>query len=242
MNKKLILILSAFLFLRGESVLASVPLKLAYQIMVVDPQTGFIRTNDNVTLRLEVRKGSQTGTTVFGQDFNITTDKSGLCSVTLDIPESVDWSDGDYYMATLVDGELSSASSITSVPYAIMSKSVEPAVSASDLIGTWRYQYTDTKYSEDYDYVYNFNENGTGSYSFYKLYSSSSYVDKTEYTFTWHFLANGSLAIDVIDTGVGEFSYPRRRVCYPEIISTKQMWIVNLREYDFDAQSLFTKQ
>lgn len=131
--KKTLLVFMFMLLGLNMTAFAGVPKSIAYQIMVLNPENGRIMANEKVALRIEIRQGNESGNVVFGQDFNITTDKNGTCNISLDIPENMDWSKDDYYFATLINGKLSGASRIASVPYALMANELSGVITRSDL-------------------------------------------------------------------------------------------------------------
>ena len=184
---------------------ATAPKQMTYQIMVLDPQTGNIRANRDVKIRIEVRQGSETGSAVYGTDFNVHTDKTGVCNVILDIPDNVDWSTGNYFLTTLVDDELSGSSKLTSVPYAFHSNtackadtatvanSVKDVISRAELLGNW--QYSEKGSPTTATVTYTFNDDGTGA--LHKVYTfSDGTIDKTEdATYTWVVNQVGAIGI-----------------------------------------------
>lgn len=159
--------------------------QITYQLLVLDQATGHVRANADVAIRVEVREGSPEGALAFGQDFNCTTDKAGTCTILLDIPERFDWSAGDHYFSTLIDGQPAGSSKITSVPYALYAQKagqLTGTISREELVGTW-----EAVVQADGDDIATavFNADGTGSWvmSYYAEdpYSTSS----TEATFNW---------------------------------------------------------
>lgn len=168
--KKFLLSIFMMLLSINTIVLASVPQKIAYQIMVLDPANGRIMANANVALRIEIRQGSENGTAVFGQDFNTTTDKNGTCAIMLDIPAGTNWSQGNYYFATLINGKLTGASHIASVPYALVSGQLDGVITRQELIGTWELVPGTPGNTDEFE------KNEGGGYSSYQKYNKLTYV------------------------------------------------------------------
>lgn len=144
------------ILLWGNSIYGNIPNKMAYQIMVLDPNTKQIKANKDIKLRIEVRKNEQDGTTVFGQDFDAKTDKLGICNIIVDIPQDMDWTSGEFNLVTIIDGEISGASSICSVPYAFMAEAIDGIIKEEDIIGTWIYR------GDGNQAAYLFNQDKTG--------------------------------------------------------------------------------
>lgn len=104
-----------------QRALAQVPKEIVYQVMVVDPKTHATLPNQDVKVRIEIRKGSSDGTVVWKKDYDAHTNDAGSCLLTVDVNNDVEWNTDDYYLATIVDGVLSGCTKITSVPYALLS-------------------------------------------------------------------------------------------------------------------------
>lgn len=166
------------ILLCGNNIYGNIPNKMAYQIMVLDPHTKQIKANTDIELRLEIRKNGQDGITIFGQNFNTKTNKAGICNITMDIPQDMDWAADDLYLVTIIDGNISSSSSICSVPYAFMAKTVAGIVKEEDIIGTWMYRGVGNQAA------YLFNQDKTG-YDYEEIGG----------TFTWNITPIGELVI-----------------------------------------------
>lgn len=175
MKKVLSLLVMAFVTV---SLYAQVPNTMSYSVMVMNPKTGQILQNKDVKLRVELRQGSAQGTAVWAQDFDTTTDRAGLCNLTLKFSDDINWSLGNYFFALLVDGEEVGAPALTSVPYALQAKTLEGAITKNELIGTWVYQ------DESDKETYVFNADGTGQRIEQEMGSSESYKDIASWTLT----------------------------------------------------------
>lgn len=135
-----------------------VPCEMQYSLMVLDPTSGQVLTGRDVALTLELRQGSATSAAVWSQGFNVKTDQSGFCQLTLSMPDTIDWGKGNYYMALLVDGKEAGAPKLTAVPYALCAASLEGIITKEELIGTWMGNYG----------TLTFNANGRGYDSYYE--------------------------------------------------------------------------
>lgn len=160
--KKIFLLFVFSAILGVLQLVGQVPYEMTYQMMVIDPQSGHIEANKDVAVRMEVRKGEAKGEVVWAQDFDVHTDKSGQCSLVLKLSENIDWGDGEYFLATKVDGQEGGVAKLTSVPYALRAakaESIEGALTAESLVGTWD--------DEDMGMLYVFNADGTGTRNYY---------------------------------------------------------------------------
>lgn len=188
-----ILLFFAILFL-GTSLFAQTPTAMQYQLLVLNPKTGLVRTNADVGVLLELRQTSSDGKTVWSQSFSETTDAQGFCLLTLDFKNSVDWSKGPYFLSVTIDGEPCGVSQLTSVPYAFHAKKaaeLDGVLTAKELVGKWEWE-KKSEYLRTYIYV--FNEDHTG-------YFETSYDEEyRKTTFTWKINAAGLLFIDGVTT------------------------------------------
>lgn len=146
-------LLVAFSFCTFQAI-AGVPRKMAYQIMALNPTTGQVLANRDVNIRIELRQDKTDGQAVWHQDFEARTDEAGICQLTLELAEDIDWVSANYYLATLIDGQECGASQMMSVPYALQAASVEGIITAKELVGTWL--------EKNGNYKYVFKEDGSG--------------------------------------------------------------------------------
>lgn len=214
--------LVAFLF-SVNTVLASVPKKIAYQVLVLDQANGSIRANANVAIRIEVRSGSAAGAVVFGQDFSTQTDKSGVCSIALDVPESADWSGGNFYFVTLVDGQVAGSSQITSVPYALYAEKAQRLaddITRDELVGTWK---TTVPATTEYDHAkvltITLQADGTGRADCESDEDGDGVFAKSSYqTFNWQLVPGGTILLtsfySYYDNRSGGFKLEDKEECH----------------------------
>jgi uncharacterized protein (TIGR02145 family) len=120
-------ILAALLF--SNRLAAQSPDLISYQAIIRDA-SGLV-INKQVGLRISILKGSDTGTAIYTETHNVTTNANGLISVKIGSGTSgghlsdIDWTDGPYFLKTETDPNGGTAytiigtSQILSVPYAL---------------------------------------------------------------------------------------------------------------------------
>ena len=75
--KKIILLFFLIASCCIQKLSAQAPQEMAYQIMVLDPKTGKIQADEDVSIRIEIRKNAPNGSVVWEKDFNGHTDQTG---------------------------------------------------------------------------------------------------------------------------------------------------------------------
>lgn len=110
-----------------------------YQAIVRDAGN-LILTNQTVGMRLAIKQGSSSGTTVYSETFTETTNAYGLVNLEIGTGttthnfSTIDWANGPYFILTAIDltGGTSyvamGTSQLMSVPYALHAKSAENVV------------------------------------------------------------------------------------------------------------------
>ncbi len=150
----------AVMMIASLSSIAQVPTVMMYQVQVKHGKA----SPQDVTIEMQLRK-SQTGSAIFSQTFNLTEVKNGsVQNLGLELGSQVNWNDGEYWLATIIDGEEMGCARLTSVPYAYMAKSVEGAPTPEDLFGTW--EVTKTLNSATEECSCTFNVDGTFTYNY----------------------------------------------------------------------------
>lgn len=125
MNRLFYLILC---FSASISIHAQAPQAFAYQA-VLRSADGQIRSDQNVTIEIQILKDSPMGSPVYTESQNVTTNTLGLINITVgegtsnDDISAIDWGNGSYFMQTSVDGEVFGTSQLLSVPYALYAES-----------------------------------------------------------------------------------------------------------------------
>ena len=131
--KKIILSIVAIATLSINS-FGQAPEAFKYQA-VVRNASNTILTNQAVGLRMAIKQGSISGTTIYSESFSTTTSANGLVNVEIGngTPISgtfanIDWANGPFFIETAIDATGGSiyvvmgASQLMSVPYALHSK------------------------------------------------------------------------------------------------------------------------
>ncbi|MBQ8153763.1 MAG: hypothetical protein IJ069_08815 [Prevotella sp.] len=161
-----------------------------YSVMLLNPTTGKVMANETAKIRLELRVGSANGDAVWGQDFEVTTDKSGMVQLTLKFTDDIDWSQGNYFLAMKVNDQEVGAPQMRSVPYAFQADRLSGIITRKELIGTWSMTEPSSTYSMT------FNADGTGSKR--RTGEWDSY-----HSFTWILTPSGNIAIFEQDGDAG---------------------------------------
>ena len=125
--KKIIFSLLSVILLAG-SLFAQTPKGFNYQA-VVRNSAGQLMANRMVSVRINILQGSPSGTTVYQQTDNVTTNGNGLFTLVVGETSAdfanINWSHGPYYIVSEVDPNggnnytLSTSQKILAVPYAL---------------------------------------------------------------------------------------------------------------------------
>jgi hypothetical protein len=136
------------------------PDKMNYQA-VLQSASGDIRSNTSASLTISVLQGSSTGTEVYSETKNITTNDFGLINTHIGSEDeaafgTIDWSNGPYFLEISVDGTLLGTSQLLSVPYAFHAGYAEEAGTAdyNNLTNTPDFTGWDQDTSDDFDGQY----------------------------------------------------------------------------------------
>ena len=204
----------------SATMMSQVPNEMSYQIMVLDPDNGKVIANKEAEICIELRKGSPTGDVAWSKTFTSTTDQRGICNLTLEVGNEVNWSDCEYYFATIINGKECGAPKITSVPYAFRAATAQTATTAAtayqasslkglptreQLIGTW--------VRDGYPDCYVFNEDGTGEYV------NTDNSDCPREALEWQYRLDGTI---LLNTGRYGYEYSLISV---HLISEEQLYI-----------------
>lgn len=153
MKKKLVTILGIMLsvWLYGQS-----PGKFKYQTVIRD-NSGELIQNQNVRFRISILESNQTGSQVFQEIHNVTSNNYGVCNLVIgngtDQVSSLDaigWGENDYFLKVELDETGGSDFSemgivqLLSVPYAMYSNSANSANSANYAISAGESEKADT--------------------------------------------------------------------------------------------------
>ena len=124
--KKLSLILVAVLF-TVIGIFAQTPNQFKYQAVLRNAD-GTIMANENITVEINILKGSATGISVFSEIHNVTTTAQGLINLNIGSINDlsvVDWNADTYFIKIKVNGTVMGISQLLSVPYALTAQNVE---------------------------------------------------------------------------------------------------------------------
>ncbi len=147
----------AIMMIACISAFAQVPTVMMYQVQI---KHGKAAAQD-VTIEMQLRN-TQNGSAVWNQTFNLKDVKNGsVQNLGLDFGDKVNLSTGEYWLATIIDGEEMGCAKLTSVPYAMVTKSVEGVITPEELVGTWNGSRRDSGYTMIFE------EDGTFNYSYY---------------------------------------------------------------------------
>jgi hypothetical protein len=115
-------------------IFSQTPQKMSYQALIRDAGNVLV-TNHEVGIQISILQGSATGTPVYVETQNPTTNANGLVTIEIGAGtpvtgtfEGIDWSAGPYYIKTETDPAggtnytISGTSQLLSVPYALYSK------------------------------------------------------------------------------------------------------------------------
>jgi len=99
-----------------------VPSSFNYQAIVRD-ETGKVKTDEAVSIKATILRDSPTGTSVYTETHNATTNNMGLVNLAIGSKNSaefndIDWSDGPYFMKIEVNDVVMGTSQLLNVPYA----------------------------------------------------------------------------------------------------------------------------
>lgn len=186
---KKFLLSMAIMLIATASAFAQVPTVMMYQVQVNHGKAAA----QNVTIEMQLRK-SQTGSAVWNQTFELKDVKNGsVQNLGLDFGSKVNLGTGEYWLATIVDGVEKGCAKLTSVPYAMVAKTLEGAITENEILGTWERSYTDEE--EIITIKFEFLNNGTFKYKETRKYHS--YIESKIANGVWKVTGTGSLYYSV---------------------------------------------
>lgn len=99
-----------------------VPACFNYQAVLRDTE-GNIKADESVSIEVSILQNSTTGTTVYSETHDISTNNVGLINLLIGSKDTttfngIDWSDGPYFLKIKVDGVELGISQLQNVPYA----------------------------------------------------------------------------------------------------------------------------
>ena len=142
--KKISLTLSSVIF--SLLIFAQSPQSFKYQAVYRD-NTGSIIADQSIAVQIKLLQGSATGTEVFTETHNTSTNAFGLFNIEIGSVNptdlaSINWESGPYYVNTSINGTDFGTSQLLSVPYALHAKTAESITGGisghyvGELIGT----------------------------------------------------------------------------------------------------------
>ena len=220
-----------FLWLCSLSALAQVPSAMDYQVMATNPKTGQVLANKELLLKVEIRLNSEDGETIWSKEEKLTSSKSGICTMSLDLA-NIDWTLGSYYVKAFIDGEPIGASQIKSVPFALIADGINGVITKHKLVGTWVSVDEDGKEGKTI-YTFNFNQDGTFSFSEKDDYGTDAY------TGTWNLNNLGNIIFDIVNS-----KYHSGKTVLPTVYDKDDggLWITGSDHTFFYEQTMFYKQ
>ncbi len=124
--KKNYIMLLALIIMSVISTYSQSPNQFKYQAVLRDG-SGAIKANQNASIMIDILQGSPTGTSMFNETHNVSTDLHGIVNLNIGEVEeglnTIDWSDGEFYLKITVDGTEMGTSQMQWVPFALYAKS-----------------------------------------------------------------------------------------------------------------------
>ena len=159
--KKTLFLFLLFSLITG-TIMAQVPQKFKYQAVLRD-NAGEILTSHAVEIGVSILQGTETGTEIFSETHNVSTDTRGL--IVLQIGSllngtgtiaDIDWSVDDYFVEISVDGTVMGVSQLLGVPYALHAKTANTANTFDyiNLTNAPDFSDFDQDVSNDFDWEY----------------------------------------------------------------------------------------
>lgn len=181
----------AIMMMAFMATFAQVPTVMMYQVQIKHGKAAA----QNVSVEMQLRT-SQNGSVIWNQTFDLKDVKNGsVQNLGLDFGSEVDLGTGEYWLATIVDGEEKGCARLTSVPYAMVAKKLEGVLTAEELVGTWKQKFVQ-KDKNDYeviDIIFTFKSDGTFTYYFHVEREGSLLDSEETGEGNWEVTSNGNL-------------------------------------------------
>ena len=140
------ILLTILLFLTVTfNVFSQSPEKMTYQA-IIRAQDNSLVANSNISLRIIVHQGTETGTIVYQETHSVDTNNNGLASLQIGKGKiitgsfsTIAWENGPYFIETQVDVtggfnyNIIGVTELLSVPYALHAKTAERLVGSSEI-------------------------------------------------------------------------------------------------------------
>jgi hypothetical protein len=145
--------------LPGGNSFGQTPATFNYQAIIRDA-SGAPMASSNVSIQVDILQGTATGTVVYSETHNTTSNVFGLVNLEIGSQNTsnfatIDWSDGPYFIKISVDGTEMGTSQLLSVPYALYAKSAESAENAGVSGNETAFNNWDKNESDDFSGNYN---------------------------------------------------------------------------------------
>lgn len=148
---------------------------MMYQVQIIHGKEAY----QNVSVEMQLRT-SQNGSAIWSQTFNLTDVKNrSVQNLGLDFGDKINLDNGEYWLATIVDGEEKGCAKLTSVPYAFVAKTateaktLEGMLTAEELIGAWECKHLELDCGETKtsNHLFTFYNDGTFTWSYSEFWS-----------------------------------------------------------------------
>lgn len=186
----------AIMMIATLATFAQVPTVMMYQVQIIHGKEAY----QDVSVEMQLRT-SQNGSAIWSQTFNLTDVKNrSVQNLGLDFGDKINLDNGEYWLATIVDGEEKGCAKLTSVPYAMVAKKIEGVLTAEELVGTWESKYIEhdegeTLTSENY---FTFCDDGTFTCSYKEWWNDATQNARTrDGSGTWAVTGSGNLYYSV---------------------------------------------
>lgn len=177
----------AIMMIATLATFAQVPTVMMYQVQI---KHGKAAAQD-VSIEMQIRT-SEDGSAIWSQTFNLKDVKNGsVQNLGLDFGDKVNLGNGEYWLATIVDGEEKGCAKLTSVPYAFVAKTamvadysfvaktateaktLEGMLTAEELIGAWECKHLELDGGETKtsNHLFTFYNDSTFTWSYSEFWS-----------------------------------------------------------------------
>ena len=133
--KRIVYLIAAFIIM--QTAWGQTPQMFKYQAFARNSD-GTVMANTAVEVQVDIRQGTTTGSVVFSEIHNATTNAFGLINLEIGSVETVDmqnigWSNGPFFIKISINGTEMGLSQLLSVPYAEYAQSAGNATTADNV-------------------------------------------------------------------------------------------------------------
>jgi len=118
---------------------AQIPNQFKYQAVLRDA-SGNVLSNQQVNVEVSILQGGPFGTSVFSEDYLLTTNAQGLININIGSINDlsvIDWSLDTYFIQISADGNIMGTSQLLSVPYALSAQKAENYDEIDPVFTSW---------------------------------------------------------------------------------------------------------